>query len=68
MANFSEFLRDTANKSEFFEFLTQKVSKRDYPNGKEVYITSGQFNMMFQCTCSIFNRKLVIFKGSNQFI
>ena len=40
-ANFSDFLRDTANKSELFEFLTQKVSMYDYSSGKQVYITSG---------------------------
>jgi len=41
-ANFSDFLRDNTNKKELFEFLTQKVSKHDYPSGKQVYITSGQ--------------------------
>ena len=39
--NFSDFLRDTANKCELFDFLTQKVSMHDYPSGKQVYITSG---------------------------
>ena len=35
-------LRDSTNKKELFQFLTQKVSKHDYPGGKQVYITSGQ--------------------------
>ena len=39
--NFSDFLRDTENKCELFDFLTQKVSMHDYPSGKQVYITSG---------------------------
>jgi len=41
-ANFSDFLQDSTNKKELFKFLTQEVSKHDYPSGKQVYITSGQ--------------------------
>ena len=41
--NFSDFLRDTTNKRELFDFLTQKVSMHDYPSGKQIYITSGLY-------------------------
>lgn len=39
--NFKDFLRDPQNKKELTEFLTQKVTDKDYPSHKEVYITSG---------------------------
>ncbi len=42
--NFSDFLRDPVNKTELFAFLTGVVDACDYPNEKEVYITSGNFN------------------------
>ena len=37
----NEFLRDETNKKEFFAFLTTRVSSFTYPEGKEVFITSG---------------------------
>jgi len=39
--NFPDFLRDSKNKTELFELLTDKVAKSDYPTGKMGYITSG---------------------------
>ena len=34
------FLRDESNKKELFKYLTQKISSFDYPEGKEVFVTS----------------------------
>lgn len=42
--NFPDFLRDSKNKTELFELLTEKVAKFDYPTGKTVYITAGRHN------------------------
>lgn len=39
--NWVDFLRDSINKKELFEFLTAKVVKYNEPLGKNVYITSG---------------------------
>lgn len=38
--NWSVFLRDEGNKQELFQFLSQKISSFDYPEGKEVFVTS----------------------------
>ena len=40
--NFQDFLKDSTNKEELFNLLTQKVSLSEYPAEKEVYITSGK--------------------------
>ena len=40
--NFSDFLRDTMNKTELFDFLTEKVATYKFSDGKQVYITSGK--------------------------
>ncbi len=37
-SNFKDFLRDSKNKQ---EFLSQKVTDKNYPSSKELYITSG---------------------------
>ena len=37
-----DFQRDSANKKELFAFLTSKVADHRCPQGKAVYITSGQ--------------------------
>ena len=37
----NDFLRDEANKTELFGFLSRKVAFFNYPEGKEVAITSG---------------------------
>ena len=42
-SNFKDFLRDSNNKQELCEFLTQKVNDKDYSSGKQLYITSGIF-------------------------
>ena len=34
--NFKDFLRDSKNKEELFNFLTHKISNCDYPEGKVV--------------------------------
>ncbi|KAG0727567.1 hypothetical protein GWK47_034403 [Chionoecetes opilio] len=36
-----DFLRDSTNKEELFQFLSDKVGSNDWPDGKEVFITSG---------------------------
>lgn len=40
-SNWMTFLRDSANKSELFLFLSNRVSEFDFPAGKQVYITAG---------------------------
>ena len=37
-----DFLRDSVNKKEFFDFLTSKVAQFSWPPAKAVYVTSGQ--------------------------
>ena len=37
----ADFLRDPANKQELFPFLSNKLANADYPQGKEIVITSG---------------------------
>ena len=39
--NWWDFLRDEGNKQELFGFLSQKIEAFDYPEGKEVFVTSG---------------------------
>ena len=41
-SNFKDFLRDSKNKEELFNFLTNKVSNCDFLSGEQVYITSGK--------------------------
>ena len=36
-----EFLQDEINKKELFDFLSQKIASAEYPDGKEVFVTSG---------------------------
>lgn len=40
--NFKDFLRDSKNKEELFNFLTHKISSCDYSEGKAVYATLGK--------------------------
>ena len=40
-ANWMQFLRDSSNKTELFQFLTSKVAAFKFPANKRVYITSG---------------------------
>ncbi|KAG0728816.1 hypothetical protein GWK47_031675 [Chionoecetes opilio] len=40
-SNWPDFLRDSTNKEELFQFLSDKVGSNDWPDGKEVFITSG---------------------------
>lgn len=40
--NWSQFLRDPANKTELFGFLSSKVAGVSIPAGKALYITSGK--------------------------
>ncbi len=37
----NDFLRDETNKKELFHFLSKKIVSANYPEGKQVYITSG---------------------------
>ena len=49
-SSFQDFLCDSRNKQELFDFLTDKVSRYDhYPLGKEVYITAGKKLMLHLC-------------------
>ena len=41
-SNFQNFLRDSKNKEELFNFLSTKVSHSNSLSGKNVYITSGK--------------------------
>ena len=45
--NFADFLRDPTNKEELFGLLTIKVTSCDYGSGKDVYITSGKYQMSY---------------------
>ena len=38
--NWRGFLRDEGNKLELFQFLTHKIASFDYPEGKQVFVTS----------------------------
>ena len=45
-SNFQDFLCDSRNKEELFNFLTDKVSSYNgYPLDKEIYITAGKVTM-----------------------
>ena len=39
--NWQNFLANSDNKKELFSFLSNKVSEAQFPDDKEVYITSG---------------------------
>ena len=45
----------THNKTELLAFLTGVVDACDYPNEKEVYITSGNFNFSIVAKIIIIN-------------
>ena len=51
-SNFQDFLRDSKNKEELFNFLTNKVSRCDSLSEKHVYITSGEY---FSLCVDIYN-------------
>ena len=40
-SNWPDFLCDSTNKQELFNFLSKKVSLTDSPDGKQIFITSG---------------------------
>jgi hypothetical protein len=40
-SKWNDFLRDPLNKSELFDFLSKCVGNCDWPQDKEIYITSG---------------------------
>ena len=40
--NWMDFLRDSSNKTELFDFLTTKVTNYTFPQGKSVYITAAE--------------------------
>ena len=40
--NWMDFLRDSPNKTELFDFLTTKVENYTFPQGKSVYITAAE--------------------------
>jgi hypothetical protein len=39
--NWPDFLRDHTNKQELFTFLSSKIASTDWPDGKQIFITSG---------------------------
>ena len=41
MTNWKAFLCDSKNKEELFDFLSDEVSKTEWPESKGVYITRG---------------------------
>lgn len=47
-ANWSQFLRDPANKTELFRFLSSRVASVSVPAGKALYITYGKW--VHSCT------------------
>ena len=50
--NWMQFLRDSTNKTELFQFLTEKVSRFEFPADKSLAITSGTlFYMVSSITC-----------------
>ena len=50
LSSFQDFLCDSRNKQELFDFLTDKVSRYDhYPLVKEIYITAGKKLMLHLC-------------------
>lgn len=46
-SNWVQFLRDSTNKSELFQFLSLKVSLFDFPDDKEICITSGMYTKYY---------------------
>ncbi len=44
-SNFKDFLRDSTNKQELCDFLTERVSETEQSSWKEVYITSGMYDI-----------------------
>ena len=40
-SNWRQFLHDSTNKQELFNFLSNRVSSTDFPDGKQIFITSG---------------------------
>ena len=49
--NWSDFLHDSSNKKELFDFLTYKVANVVFPEGKAVYITSEE-SVLTVCSSS----------------
>ena len=49
--NWSDFLRDSSNKKELFDFLTYKMANFVFPEGKAVYITSEE-SVLTVCSSS----------------
>ncbi|KAG5863644.1 hypothetical protein JTB14_032330 [Gonioctena quinquepunctata] len=42
LRNWMDFLRDSMNKTELFNFLTFKIVEFKWPPGKDIYVTSGK--------------------------
>ena len=40
-SNWPDFVHDSTNKQELFNFLSKKVSLTGFPDGKQIFITSG---------------------------
>ena len=49
-ANWSQFLRDPANQTELFGFLSSKVASISVPAGKALHITSGKWYILHSGT------------------
>ena len=53
-ANFKDFLRDSSNKQELFEFITSKISSSDFPTDKTIYVTSSYSNIIMTLCIHVF--------------
>lgn len=63
--NWMQFLRDSNNKTELFQFLTEKVAQYSFPAAKHIYITSGNFFLVqLHLLCSVLLTFAFISKGN----
>ena len=52
-SNWPDFLRDSTNKQELFNFLSNKVALTDCPDGIQIFITSGTAMISQGTSCSM---------------
>ena len=63
--NWMRFLRNSNNKTELFQFLTEKVAQYSFPAAKHIYITSGNFCLVqLHLLCSVLLTFALISKGN----
>ncbi|KAG0719479.1 hypothetical protein GWK47_050386 [Chionoecetes opilio] len=65
-SNWPDFLRDSTNKEELFQFLSDKVGSNDWPGGKEVFITSGT-DVISRASRAATQLPLSLAKGRNRY-